>query len=154
MKVVSEHQPSRLVFYSGIVLGSVLMPIISLYMFGHYSTKLIFELTAHTPSIELSKGAFYLLGCCIGILAVSYDAIYLRMKKKHISDKVAKILGRVLIASVILTFGLPQLVHFSVSQYLTSEGYEVCHEASRRWLHSVTIVYTIPGECEQLIASK
>jgi len=68
--------------------------------------------------------------------------------KRDIYNHTNKILVRVIIACLIITFLRPQIVHRATDNYLENHGYQVCESRSKQWLHVRTIVYSKFISCD------
>ncbi len=100
-------------------------------------------------SIAFNKGAYYLLGAGITVGIFCYILMLDFWLKKKTSRKMVKVMLRAAIAGIIVSVILPQVVYLGCDRYLRELGYGVCEEASHRWLHSVTLVYTkSSGVCQ------
>jgi len=62
--------------------------------------------------------------------------------KKPLSDRLTRRIVTMVILGVVLTFLLPQMVHYPLAYYLEKRGYQVCKEASYQWLLYRKIVFT------------
>ncbi len=108
-----------------------------------------------SPSIAFNKGIFYMLGGGIGLGALFTGMIIEVWIKRPPSDRILKNVGRTAIAGVVIMFALPQVVHYSIANYLEPKGYEICGDASYQWLHYQDIIYTNnPEVCLKLVREK
>ena len=148
MEVTSEPKPPT-GYMIGLIFALLLLGIVPLYLAVTLTIELVTELSNQAELITFEKGSFYLFGVGTGLLLLAFGLIYSKLFNKEISKSLNVLLSRLVIGAVILTFILPQIIHYSVANYLENEGYQVCEEKSRRWLHNVTIVYTKTLPCEE-----
>lgn len=134
------EKPSILVQFATILV-SISMSLGALFWFVLTAIDTVQQLLLSLPGISFNKGSFYLLGVAIGLGALVTFMIIEVWNKKPPSDRVTQLVTRVAISGVVIMFLLPHLVHYPIAHYLENQGYEVCHEASHRWLHSQEIVY-------------
>ena len=141
MEITDPPKPS-VWFTLGFIIAFSVMGFAALYYAVIVSIQMLTDIINQGAWITFEKGAFYLFGVGGGLLIIVFNIVYSGIFKKELSDFIHVLLTRLLIGFVVLTFALPQIVHFSVANYLEDEGYLICREKSHRWLHVVTIVYT------------
>ena len=127
-------------FYTGLIFFSIF----SLVLLGWFlieSYLLFAHLISHQPYINFNKGAMYLLGGSICLLILLWLTFYTSVLKKTLTERLNKFYTRLFLASLVMTFALPQLVHYPLESYLQNQEYVTCPELSHRWLHAQTIVY-------------
>ena len=146
MKITEPPKVSVLHLLSGLLMFSML-GIWALYYAVIVSLQLISELTNDSDILSFDKGAFYLFGVGLGLFVFVFAIIYSKIVNNKLSDIIHKLIFFSLISSVVLTFLLPQLMHFYIDSYTEKNNYEVCRDQSHRWLHAVTIVYAKNGRC-------
>lgn len=137
--------------YGGLTLfASMAIGALAYFLFA--AVSLFSEFLSTPDYISFDKGAFYLLGGSVGLAALIFAGIYESCLGRSLGKKLATQITRVAIVGIIIMLALPQVVHYFADNFLHNKGYEVCHEVSRRWLHSRTIVYVRnEGLCEELI---
>jgi hypothetical protein len=103
--------------------------------------------------IEFDKGAFYLLGAGIGMIVLAIITVQVFWFDRPLSRRQNVYFTRVILASIVLMLALPQIVHYSMNNYITKHGYSICQAASHQWLQNRTIIYIQPTiECKKDIA--
>ncbi len=121
----------------------LVMALLAFCFFVSELITLINYLTSLNEVIVFAKGPYYALGAGVGLGIFALFSVCEMWFGKIIQGKVANCLFKVVMIAVLCMFIFPHIVHFSLEQYLTDKGYEVCEEASHQWLHSRTIVYSI-----------
>lgn len=121
----------------------------ALYIAVDTTRFLIIGIYNSQDNIEFNKGALYLYGVSLILLIFVVGIIYTNYLKKNISNHTNKIIGKVVLVCLIITFLLPQIVHYATANYLENNGYQVCEARSKQWLHVRTIVYSKLVSCDE-----
>ncbi len=119
----------------------------ALYVAVDTTTFLIRGIYNSHDIIEFNKGAFYLYGVGLILLIFVVGIVYTNYLKKNISNHTNKIIGKVVLVCLVITFLLPQIIHYATANYLENRGYQVCETRSKQWLHVRTIVYSKLVSC-------
>lgn len=94
------------------------------------------------------KGAFYLLGVGLGMLALAILTVQEGWFGRNLSKVQAVVLSRLALLGAALIPILPNLTHYAADAVLKGKGYEVCESASHQWRFIRDIVYIKPSvEC-------
>ena len=112
----------------------------------------VYQLIAHwaEDALMFDKGAFYLLGVGLGMLALAIVTVQEGWLGRDLSKSQATALSRLAIVGVMLIPILPNLTHFATDTLLKNDGYVVCEPASHQWRFIRDIVYIKPGvECSR-----
>ncbi len=131
---------NTLVLYGGLTILS-LVSVVALLYFAYVSAVTIQDMATLPAVISFDKGAFYLLGAGAGLSALIVAGIYESCLGRQLSKRTASIITKVALGGFIVMLALPHVTDYLVSGFLSNQGYVVCHDASRQWLHSTTIVY-------------
>lgn len=99
------------------------------------------------PVVGIDKGSYYLFGGAIAIAALMVDGVYTSILNKELTDKLRKILTRIIIVGLLLIFILPQVLHYGLKSYLNAQGYIYCEFNSQQWLHVDSLEYRNDGKC-------
>lgn len=123
---------------------------VALYGLSESIVSVIVDLLHSTPSIEFNKGGLYGVGFLASVI-FSWGFV-VTLIKGQLTTRQERNMGRALIASVVLMFTFPHVVHFATSEYLRNKGYSKCEPMTRRWMHNVTFIYTITTDaCDHLV---
>ena len=146
-----EEKPSTLVLYGGLGL-LILFTMGALLYFFYVAGIMVHSIVTLPDHISFDKGAFYLLGAGVGLSALIIAGIYESCLGKILSKKVSGIITKAALVGFLTMFALPHVAHYLTDRFLKKEGYQICREASRQWLHSKTVVYVKNSDiCIQLI---
>jgi len=148
MNDLTEKPSSKLI----VILTTLSFGIIglgALYIAANTTIFLIVDIYNFQENIEFNKGAFYLYGVGLILLIFVVGIIYTNYLKKNISNHTNKIIVKVVLVCLIVTFLLPQIVHYATANYLENHGYQVCEVRSKQWLHVRTIVYSNLVACDE-----
>jgi len=110
----------------------------------------LYQLIVHwaDDAFLFDKGAFYLLGVGLGMLALAILTVQEGWFGRNLSKAQAVILSRLALVGVALIPILPNLTHYATDAVLKNDGYVVCESASHRWRFVRDIVYIKPSvEC-------
>lgn len=110
----------------------------------------LYQLVEHwaDDAFMFDKGAFYLLGVGLGMLALAIVTVQEGWFGRNLSKAEASTLSRLAIVGVALIPILPNVVHYATDTILKDDGYTVCESASHQWRFVRDIVYIKPGvEC-------
>lgn len=121
----------------------------ALYIAVDTTILLITGIYNSQDNIEFNKGALYLYGVGLILLIFVVGIIYTNYLKRSISNHTNKIIGKVVLVCLIITFLLPQIIHYATANYLENRGYQVCEARSKKWLHVQTIVYSKFVSCDE-----
>ncbi len=146
MKITNPPKPSILYLFTGTLIF-FLSGVAAFYYAITVLLQLISELTNDSNILVFDKGAFYLFGVGFGLFVFVLAFIYSKVVNNQLSDFINKLIFISLIGSVVLTFALPQAMHFYINSYTEKNSYRICQDQSHRWLHAVTIVYAKNGDC-------
>ncbi len=113
----------------------------AIYYFSVELTEMLEGINSKHSIISIDKGAFYLLGAGIGIIATVAIIVLSRYYKQQIPKKIRTASVFTLIFSIPLAFILPHFIAYPTEKKLESMGYEYCPDMSTQWLHDVTSVY-------------
>jgi hypothetical protein len=139
------EKPSGLVRYGG-TLWFISMSAGALIWFIFDAVRLTEQLSGLTEAISFNKGIFYLPGVGIGLGALSFAAIYQYWLNRPLTEQISRLITKLAVSGLLITFLLPNITHYFINNYLTTHGYEVCQHASHQWLHSRIIVFTSSTE--------
>jgi len=121
MNYTSEQSQSKLSLY----LFSVLMVafgVFCLYLAISISIDLYVDLSNKNNLITFDKGSLYLYGVGLTVLTIIFW-IFLTIKSRNkLPGKLNKLLTIIFIASFLLTFTLPQIVHATLNSYLENQN--------------------------------
>lgn len=128
----------------------------SLIWFVNHILELTSGILRWEPVIDFDKGAMYILGCGIGLIALLVSLIAKAFLGKDLPEAALSWIGTALWAGVLIALILPHLVHWGVWTTLKGRDYVVCRELSSRWLRHVTFVYAdSPERClEELMTRR
>lgn len=129
-----------LTFFTVLGVVLILVPV-------EFFKDLLTQITERSEEVVFDKGIYYMFGGGVFFLLLVLSFFLVKVLK--VSENVEKIFVALIFISIILVFALPQIMHYSVGNYLENEGYRVCEEKSTRWLHAVTIVYTKTLPCSE-----
>jgi hypothetical protein len=118
-----------------IILGSI-----SALIWFFYRVFLFLE-GISSEIVIIEKGSFYMLGVGVGLLALAFVCVQEFWVGKLLTKEQSSFMTKLAIIGVVLTFTVPQLVHFASNSFLQKKGYSVCEEASQQWLFVRNIVY-------------
>jgi len=146
MEITTDPEPS--VWYVlAIGVTFFAMGIGSLVFAGYSLSILLTELFGHSQLVNFDKGSFYMFGVGSTLITIVIWGFLSKMYNKKLPEKLSKLFYGVFIASLLLTFALPQIAHMTVNNYLEGQNYQICEDKSHRWLHAVTIVYGKNSAC-------
>ena len=138
---MSDPKPSATVRYGGFLLFVALMLSAALW-FSWSFISLISQLLNEAPAIYFNKGAMYMLGIAIGLLALVY-AIFLEViLQQQLTNKSSKIITRIAYIGIGVLIIFPQAIHFPIENHLLKRHYEICETAYNRWLMYREIAFT------------
>ncbi len=146
MEITEEPRPS-IWHISGLIILLTTMGIASLFFAVTILVKLLAELSNHSELVTIEKGIYYFFGVGLIPLILASAFIYARVFNNEMSHAANILFTWLIIGGLVLTFVIPQVIHYSVANYLEEDSYQVCEEKSRRWLHNVTIVYSKTLPC-------
>lgn len=116
--------------------------------FAVHFTQLTAGVVQGDAVIDFDKGAMYLLGCGIILLALFADIAPKIFFREQLPDAVLDKIGNILWIGFLAAVLLPHLIHFSIWTTLKSRDYVVCQDLGSRWLMHVTFVYAnSPEQC-------
>ena len=116
-----------------------------------------YQLIAHwaDDALMFDKGAFYLLGVGLGMLALAIVTVQEGWFARNLSKSQAAGLSRLAIVGVALIPILPNLTHFAADTLLKKNGYVICESASHQWRFIRDIVYIKPDvECSSSLRAR
>jgi len=148
MEITEEPRPT-IWYILGLIILLSTMGIASLFFAVTILVKLLAELSNHSELVTIEKGTYYFFGVGLIPLILASAFIYVRVFNNEMSHAVNALFTKLIIVGLVLTFIIPQIIHYSVANYLEKDGYQICEEKSTRWLHAVTIVYTKTLPCEE-----
>lgn len=121
----------------------------ALWWFIH---KLYLLVSSRTDAIVLvDKGAYYMLGVSLGMLALALVIIWEQWLRKPLTGGITAAFSRTAIAAIVTLIAAPQLIHYAANSYLASRNYSVCEKASTKWLFVRSIAYMDEStECRNL----
>lgn len=147
MKNVIEEKPISTGTAYGIFFVFFVIGVVSVFVPIYFFIDMFMQISTKQDQITLDKGIYFLFGGGAFFVLAGLGIFVTRLFK--VSEKIEKFIVTLMIISIFLIFALPQIVHFSVANYLEEEGYQVCPEKSHRWLFVVTIVYTKSLPCNE-----
>lgn len=119
------------------------------------STSLISSIMNHESIIEFDKGSMYMLGCSIGLFAISVAAVPYVFMGKKLSEKGELLAARVMVLGVIIMFIFPHVAHYYVDNEIERGNYSTCEKATYQWLRYKKYYYTdTPETCNKLVMGK
>ena len=143
---ITEHPEPSIWYILGFSVVCLLLGGIALYYALIVSNDLIDSISGGDIIFTFDKGAFYMYGVSICLLAISIGLVFYRVFKFN-KEKVESVVTRFLFISVAVLIILPQAMHFYIDSYTEKNNYQICRDQSHRWLHAVTIVYAKNGRC-------
>ena len=146
MKITKAPEPSLLSLFLGTIIF-LLAGIAALYYGVTASLDISESMSSQKSTFMFEKSLFYLYGVGVGLLVYPFLIIYKNVLKLTVNESMSKWASIILLASVALTFILPQIMHYYIDTYTEENNYQICREQSHRWLHVVTIVYAKDGQC-------
>ncbi|MBL4798110.1 MAG: hypothetical protein JKY50_11895 [Oleispira sp.] len=100
--------------------------------------------------VVFDKGSFYMLGVGAGMLILAFVTVQEGWLDRQLSQAQSTFLTRLAVISVVLIITVPHTIHYFADDYLESEGYSVCQDASHQWLFVRNIVYVHePVSCNE-----
>lgn len=109
--------------------------------FGYSLVSTVVSIATHEESAVIDKGSYYLFGVGLGLAALLVDGIAANLLHKPLSPSGLRMVSRLVVFSLVLTFVLPQVLHYSIASWLRASGYTHCEGQSSTWLHVSTIEY-------------
>ena len=146
MNTQVQNHPSPLKIYS-ILAAFAALGFVSIFVSINLFIDLLTQIFESREQIVFDKGVYYLFGGGLFFVLVVFGFFMVKVLK--VSDRFQRIFVAIMALSLILTFALPQIIHFSVESNLENKNYQICEEKSTRWLHAVTIVYTKTLPCSE-----
>ncbi|MCK4865280.1 MAG: hypothetical protein KAT06_07595 [Gammaproteobacteria bacterium] len=146
MKITEPPKQSTLYLFTGILIF-LLSGTAALYYAIIVLLQLTSEIMSNSDVLTFDKGAFYLFGVGFGLFVFVLAIIYSKVVNNKLSDFIHRLIFFSLIGSVVLTFVLPQAIHFYIDSYTEQNNYQICRDQSHRWLHAVTIIYARNAQC-------
>lgn len=123
-----------------IALACILLP-------AAYLLDMFDSIFSRSPQVVIEKGAYYLFGGGVALLALLPDGFYNTILRRKPPANAEKLTGRLAIVGLLMMPALPALIHYPTAHHLQSRGYAKCEALSSQWLFVRTIVFTLPGEC-------
>ncbi|MBB5210490.1 hypothetical protein [Microbulbifer hydrolyticus] len=117
----------------------------------------LYQLVAHWADdvLMFDKGAFYLLGVGLGMMALAIVTVQEGWFGRTLSKAQAALLTRLTIVGVALIPIAPNVAHYLADELLRSDGYVVCEPASHQWRFVRDIVYIKPTvECSSSLRDR
>ena len=112
-------------------------------------------LSADLPVVSFDKGSAYMLGAGIGGLIIVIGGVMQGLLRKNLTPRAKTLFSRSLIFSMILMFGFPHIVHYAVTSYTQQENYQVCSDATYRWVLYSKFYFTKNNlVCSELVKQK
>ena len=109
------------------------------------------QINSMAAVITLEKGALYLFGVGFALVVLTYGMAYEGLLRRPLTKTVAKLFNGLLIGSLLLTFTVPPVGEYVVTETLAARGYEVCDLKSRQWPIFRDVVYVVsPNVCNSL----
>ncbi len=102
--------------------------------------------------VVFERGAYYLPGVGIALMALVIIGLYENYTKKPPSDKVTKIFTRTAIGGLLFTFLLPPIAEYLTENHLLKKGYQHCDVPTSSWPVYKDVIYTTDTKtCLKLI---
>lgn len=138
-----------------IVGAFTILSVIALAWFVASAVSVWNQINSTAAVITLEKGALYLFGAGFALAVLTYGMVYEGILRRPLTKSVAKLFNGLLIGSLLLTFGVPPVVRYVVSETLEARGYQVCDLKSRQWPIFRDVVYGAnAGFCEDVSREK
>ncbi len=150
---MSANQQSSLLVKIGGFIWFILMSV-GAFVYFWFSIASTFK-NASLPSnvVVFERGAYYLPGVSIVLMALVIIGLYENYTKKTPSDKATKIFTRTAIGGLLLVFLLPPIAEYTTENHLLKKGYQYCDVPSFSWPIYKDVIYTIDDKtCLKLIA--
>ena len=138
---MSDTTPSASVRYGGFLLFFALMLGAALW-FGWSFISLVSQILHEAPVIYFNKGALYMLGVAIGLLALVYAIFIEVILQQQLTENSSRMITRTAYIGIGVLVLFPQIIHFTVERNLIKKNYEICETASYQWLMYREIVFT------------
>lgn len=107
------------------------------------------------PVVSFDKGSTYMLGAGIGGLVIVIGGVIQGLLRKTLTPRAKTMFARSLAFSLILMFGFPHVAHYAVTSYTQQENYQVCRDATYRWVLYSKFYYTKNNlACNELVEQK
>jgi hypothetical protein len=117
---------------------------------------LVSQLVSGSEVVAFDKGAVYMLGVGLGLALLTHAGVHEGILGRPMTKQFGRWMNIGAIGSIGVMLLFPHVFHAAVGQYLVkSQGYQVCEEASYRWLLYRRIFYTsTPEICMSLAATR
>ncbi len=119
------------------------MTLSALIYFSFTLLSMIEQFQKISLSIVFVRGAYYMLGVGVSSGALLFIMVIELCAKKSSSDKIIKILVRIVISGLVLAILLPPIAEYLTENYLFKKGYKQCEVPSYSWAIYKDIIYTI-----------
>jgi len=126
--------------------------VFSAYSFGAALFETVSTISNESVRVIFDKGAFYLLGATIGLLALIWIMIYQGILMRELTKKVTNWFSKIAVAGILAAFILPVISHIIIEDIVLDKGYEICAAETSTWFYLSEIVYLKTGSaCLPLI---
>lgn len=147
-------EASALIRYSGF-LFFIVLSVGAVLWFVWASYTLYEQISKSTSVVIYDNSGFYMLGVVVGLFALTYAALHEVILRLSLTVVVTKIITRVAIIGIGLTFIIPLIANYVVENHMESNDYMICNQASSRWLMYKHHVYVSnDNACIDMIAEK
>ncbi len=119
--------------------------VFSAYSFGAALFEIVSTISNESVRVIFDKGAFYLLGATIGLLALIWIMLYQGILMKELTAKVTSWFSRIAVAGILTAFILPVISHVIIEEIVFDRGYELCSAEMSTWFYLSEIVYLKTG---------
>ena len=141
-----------------LVFGTVMFLILSVFGFFLFyvgMSDLVIGFQQNNEVIYFDKGAMYGLGVGISLFVFFIVVIHEGILQRSLSEKKAVIFTRIMIVGLVISFILPQVAYFVVSEIIDDIHYLECDVPTNAWPVYKTLVYTDTEQtCLRLIEEK
>ena len=136
------------------VVGAfTILSVISLAWFVASAASVWNQTNSASTVITLEKGALYLFGVGVALAVLTYGMVYEGVLRRALAKTVTKLLNGLLIGSLLLTFAVPAVAEYVVTETLEARGYQACDLKSRQWPIFRDVVYVTSSDvCSSLLA--
>lgn len=116
---------------------------------------LISDIESNSAVIAFDKGVIYVFGGVLGLSGLLFAAVYQGILEKKLSKKGERTLTRLIIASIVVMFVLPHIVHHYIENIADNKEYQVCEIMTYQWIFYEKYYYTdTPETCRKLALAK
>ena len=136
------------------VVGAfALLSAISLTWFVASAVRVWNQTNSAATYITFERGALYLFGVGLALAVLTYGITYQGVLRRPLTKTATKLFNVLLMGSLLLTFAVPPVGEYVVSETLEARGYRVCDLKSRQWPIFRDVVYVASLEvCDNLRA--